>query len=346
MRFQERDGAILRVIHEYGGVLARRHLKMMFWPSATLRAVLKRLAKLVANGYLDRPTAYHRMTQPVPEPVYWLGWRGILWVAGQSGVAVSPPTNQGENQMRRLATQLRGADVRWLREPRWIQLSHDLAVVDVRLTVEWGIKQLPGLTLEEWQHESEFRSNGDVVEYEVAGRDGKVWRGKKRIYPDSYFAIVNQRQSPQGLLVRTRLLLELDNATHANERFGREKVAPGLAYIRSAAYKARFGDNSGRWLMVTTGTVRMRNLQKQTRQVAGPDAGVFRFTTFDRLTSGNAVVEPIWWQVGRRQPEALLSWEWLRGGRRRCTEALPKPQDAPGTSGPLGGWHMASYWCR
>ena len=309
MRFQERDSAILLTIYEYGGVLALRHLKGLFWPHTTLRAMQKRLAKLAENSYLDRPTAYQRKTQPIPEPICWLAWKGIVWIAGQNNVVVNPPANEGENQMRRLARQLCGAGVRWLREPRWMQLSHDLAVVDVRLTLEWGIRQLPGLTLEEWQHESEFRSNGDVVEYEVAGRDGKVWRGKKRIYPDSYFAIVNQRQSPQGLLVRTRLLLELDNATHANERFGREKVAPGLAYIRSAAYKARFGDNSGRWLMVTTGTVRMRNLQKQTHQVAGHDAGVFRFTTFDRLTSSNAVVEPIWWQVGRGQPEPLLAWE-------------------------------------
>ena len=309
MRYQQRDGAILTAVYEYGGVLARRHLKGMFWPHATLRAAQKRLAKLVANRYLDRPTAHQRRTQPVPEPVYWLGWRGSLWVAAQYGVTVKPPTSQGESQMRQLATRLRREGIRWLREPRWIQLAHDLAVVDVRLTFEWSVQRVPSLTLEEWRHESEFRSSGDVVAYQFVGPDGVNKRAEKRVYPDSYFVILSRRRTAQGLLSRARMLLELDQATHANRRFGREKVAPGLAYILSAAYKARFGDNSGRWLMVTTGTVRMRNLQKQTRQVAGPDAGAFRFTTLDQLTSGNAVIDPIWWQVGGRQAEPLLVWQ-------------------------------------
>ena len=59
MRFQDRDGAILSVIHEYGGVLARRHLKRMFWSNATLRAMQKRLSKLVKNDYLARPDINH-----------------------------------------------------------------------------------------------------------------------------------------------------------------------------------------------------------------------------------------------------------------------------------------------
>jgi hypothetical protein len=305
MQFQERDGAILAAIYEYGGVLARRHLKSMFWPEATLRAALKRLAKLVDNGYLARPTTHQRKTQPIPEPVYWLGWKGILWIAAQTGAAVEPPTNQGENQMRRLARRLRDRGIRWLREPRWIQLAHDLAVVDFRLAVERAVGEVPALRLEQWIHESEFRSDGDTVEYRIAGRDGKVRQAKKRVYPDSYFVVVDEGRLAQGLLARARFLLELDHATHANERFGREKVAPGLAYVKSPEYKARFGENSGRWLVVTTGRVRMRNLMRQTRQVAG--AGVFLFTTFDWLDTGNVLTDPVWRQVGREEPMPLLA---------------------------------------
>ena len=86
MRFQERDGEILSAIYAYGGLLGRRHLKERFWPDATLRAAQKRLGKLVEAGYLDRPTDEQRRTQPVSEPVYWLGWKGILWLAAQSDV--------------------------------------------------------------------------------------------------------------------------------------------------------------------------------------------------------------------------------------------------------------------
>jgi hypothetical protein len=103
-----------------------------------------------------------------------------------------------------------------------------------------------------------------------------------------------------------RLLLELDNSTHANERFGREKVAPGLAYIKSGEYKARFGANSGRWLVVTTGERRMTNLMRQTHQVAGRGAKVFLFTTFDQLENGNILTDPVWYQVGSEKPMSLL----------------------------------------
>ena len=309
MRFQERDGQLLLLIFVCGGVLAFRHIKLIFWVHATARAVLKRLAKLVDNFYLARPTAHQRRTQPIPEPVYWLGWRGILWVAAQMGVEVDPPANQGENQMRDLAKRLRDRGIRWLREPRWIQLAHDLAVVDFRLAVEQAVSQSPALQLEAWIHESEFRSDGDTVKYRITGTDGKVRQVRKRVYPDSYFVVVDEQRLAQGLLARARFLLELDHATHANSRFGREKVAPGLAYVRSPQYKARFGDNSGRWLVVTTGERRMKNLMRQTKQVAGTGARVFLFTTLDQLGTSNVLTEPMWWQVGREGPIPLLAKE-------------------------------------
>ena len=40
--------------------------------------------------------------------------------------------------------------------------------------------------------------------------------------------------------------------TEDNPRFGEEKVLPGIAYVRSEVYAQRFGDKSGRWLVVTT----------------------------------------------------------------------------------------------
>lgn len=307
MRFQKRDGEIVMMVFQYGGVLARRQLKARFWPGATLRATQKRLAQLVGNSFLARPTNQQRRTQPIPEPVYWLAWKGAIWAAQQHGVAVAPPSNEGENQMRRFAKRLRDRGIRWLREPRWLQLPHDLAVVDFRLAIERSINEMPGLDIEAWRNESEFRSDGDTVAYRIVDRDGQVVRRTKRVYPDSYFVIMNRRRADQGLLARARFLLEFDSATHSNERFGREKVAPGLAYIKTPSYKARFGDNSGRWLVVTTGKRRRQNLMRQARQVAGPEAGVFLFTTSDQLAAGNVLQEPIWWQVGRTDPIPLIS---------------------------------------
>lgn len=309
MQFQERDGAILLAVYTYDGVLARRHLKAMFWPTTTLRAAQKRLAKLVNNGYLARPTSEQRRTQPVAEPVYWLDWRGILWIAGQRDAQVDPPANLGENQMRKLARRVRNAGLHWLREPRWNQLAHDLAVVDFHRAVERSLAQLPNLSLESWTYESLFRADGDLITYRIQDRNGQLKQQERRIYPDSYFVVVNQARSNQGLMARARLLLEFDNATHSNSRFGREKIAPGLAYIKSQAYKARFGDNSGRWLIVTTGARRMANLMHQTQRVAGPAARTFLFTIATWTEGSNVLVDPIWRQVRREQPVALFTSE-------------------------------------
>jgi len=96
-------------------------------------------------------------------------------------------------------------------------------------------------------------------------------------------------------------------STHDNPSFGREKATAGFAYIRSAAYKNRFGYNSGRWLIVTTGNVRMKNLVQQTIQSIGSGSKIFLFTTFDQLTGKNVLAEPIWTQPGSDKPITLFT---------------------------------------
>jgi hypothetical protein len=42
--------------------------------------------------------------------------------------------------------------------------------------------------------------------------------------------------------------LEIDRSTENIPRFLREKILPGLAYLKSEAYAERFGHRSERWL--------------------------------------------------------------------------------------------------
>ncbi len=86
--------------------------------------------------------------------------------------------------------------------------------------------------------------------------------------PDGYFTIVDSRRRSQGLPARARFLLELDMATHDTNSFFQEKVLAGVAYIKSPAYKSRLGHNSGRWLVVITGEVRMKHIMHQTQRAA------------------------------------------------------------------------------
>jgi hypothetical protein len=306
-RFQERDGEILRAIYTYDGVLAKRHVKKMFWPDASERAMEMRLALLNQNNYLSWPSLEQWRTKPIPEAVYWLGWHGAHWIGSNHKLEVKLSSVPSETQLRRLFSELRQHGIRWLREPRWSQLAHDLAVVDVRLAVEKAARETASLVLEEWIPEGAFLSKMDEVVYNTQNRNRTVKQVKRGVRPDGYCVIVDRKRQSQGLPARARLLLELDMATHDTESFLREKVSAGVAYIRSEAYKTRFGHNSGRWLVVTTGAARLKHLMQQTERAARESASIFFFTTLDRIQTANVLTSPIWWQVEQDKPAALFA---------------------------------------
>jgi hypothetical protein len=149
----------------------------------------------------------------------------------------------------------------------------------------------------------------DVIEFEIKGKNGENRTEKKGICPDGYFEIVDEKRKINGTPARARFLLEIDRSTHDNPSFGREKIIPGVAYIKSPAFKRRFGYNSGRWLIVTTGNTRMKNLMQQTFQLAGSFSKTFLFTTFNQLMNKNILTAPIWTQPGSNQPLALFADE-------------------------------------
>jgi hypothetical protein len=306
MRFQARDGAILQALSQYDGVLAKRQVKALFWEQASRRAMELRLSLLYRQGYIQWPSRSDWRTHPIPEPICWLGWKGILWLAGNtaSDIPLSQPPR--ERQLRRLELHLRKNGIRWLREPRWSQLAHDVALVDFRLAVEARLKAIPHLTMESWVTEGTFRTQMDTIVYPLATRTGTVLK-RTGVRPDGYFVILDTDRLRQGKAARARYLVEIDNGTHDNPSFGSEKVLPGLVYMSSDEFKARFGDVARRWLVVTTSEARLRHLLRQTELVAGAAARWFLFTTLDQANHENVVVSPIWRQAGQQERVALLT---------------------------------------
>ena len=307
MKFQARDSEVLQAIYENQGMLAKRQLKNLFWPDKSWRAMEQRLAKLYHAGYLNWPQKDQYKIHPIPEAICWLGWQGALYVAGLEGIDVDIPAGDNEYQLRRLEEKLRKKGFHWLREPRWSLLEHDLAIIDFKMAIDNAVKNTPSLTLAKWVPEKEFRSYGDTVLIESRTIKGQEIAYKKKVFPDGYLEVVDESLQAMGKPSKIRFLLEFDMSTHDTERFGREKVLPGIEYIKNEKYRSRFGANNGYWLIIAKGgSRRIQNLMVQVEKNAGSDANLFFFMSLEELPTSNPLTSPVWQQVGRSEPRPLL----------------------------------------
>jgi hypothetical protein len=308
MRFQPRDGAILQAIQEYDGVLSRRHIHDLFWPGKTERSMQRRLAKLYHAGYIDWPSRKDYQTKPVPEPVIWIGWRGALYLAGLQGITVPPPKGDNEWQLRELEKKLRKARFPWVRTPPWSLLTHNLAVVDLRLVALASLNEMESVSMRRWINESYFRANLEVVEYTILLRNGITRKMKKGVVPDGYFEILDKDLQQQGKSHLGRFLLEMDMSTHDNPSFGREKVAAGVAYVKKTFRGSHQKTDNIWWLIVTKGGKRrINNLMSQTKKQARDMAKIFYFTSLHNLKKGNIFLDPIWSHISEDRKVSLFA---------------------------------------
>lgn len=271
MRLTARDSRILEAIHTFDGVLSDKQIRALFFGAVSQMQLRMRL--LYQHGYVARPDRRRRAS--LSTMVYWLDERGAAHVAGLSGIPLE--------------------EFSYRREPKWAQLDHDLTVNEIRMALMQACQTTPGFTLEQWIPQGEFWSHPDKVTFTLP--DGKT--SIRYVRPDGYCVI------RQGAYT-SRLLLELDMATEDNPRFAREKVIPGIAYLRSTTYKKRFGFASGRWLVVTTSERRLRNMKKQAEIAAGNDTKLFYFTTLAEASPKTLLTAPIWWRGGDDRPTALF----------------------------------------
>ena len=268
MWLMERDKRILEAIHAYDGMLGFSQIQRMFFSGKTQAE--ERMKLLYQHCYVNRPNREQR--RRVPEMIYWLAKRGADVVSGLTGTPLD--------------------EFKWRNKPRWFQVEHDLAVTDFRLDVWEACRLSHDVTLVTWVPEGEFCAYPDRISYSFKGR-----RLERYIRPDGFF-VLNARRH------RIRYLLEIDRSTEDNPRFFREKILPGLAYLKSDAYEKRFGRRSGRWLVVTTSERRMGNMLSQAKQAKA--RGLFYFTTYDQAKVETILFSPIWRRADREDAVPLL----------------------------------------
>ena len=268
MRLTARDTRILEAVHAHDGVLSFSQIRRLFFTGKSQTEL--RLKLLYQNGFLARPGENQR--KRLPEMIYWLDKKGAELIASLNGTPLP--------------------EFYWRKEPRWFQLEHDLTVTDFRLDLIEACKHDAKISLENWIPESEFWAYPDKITYSF--QDKKL---KRNIRPDGFFMLNTGEH-------RIRYLLEIDRSTEDNPRFFREKILPGLAYLKSEAYEKRFGHRSGRWLVVTTGERRMANMLSQASHAKVK--GLFYFTTFDKITPNKLLQSPIWSRVDREESVPLV----------------------------------------
>ncbi len=272
LRLTERDRAIVRVINEYR-ILRRDQIQTLFFPS--LRTTNAVLSRLYQHAFLER-------LPPL-----------LTWGRGDSPVLYTLGT-KGRDLLGNAAGKVSGRAATALKTASRYFLEHTLAINNVRVAFSVAAARAK-YPLEQWITEAEFRSAPDRISFPDSGGTARP----RPILPDAACVI-------RGPGYTSRLLLEIDMGTEDNQRFVREKVRPGIAYLRSAAYKRRFGFQSGRWLIVTTSQQRLLNLKWQTESAVSRAAAVFHFTTFAQVTPATILTEPIWLRGGDTSPRPLL----------------------------------------
>jgi hypothetical protein len=286
----EKPEQLLLIAYRYG-LLPRRHAKAWFWPDQTDRAMEKALKKLKDGEFINWPSDEERSHYNIPEPFFWLDWRGILFVAAQHGLTIEEPDRVTETWKRDLKKQLAAAGLYWMRNPSWSTLRHEILCIDITSRILHDIDALPYLQLEQHLADHAFRVRPDTVRYRFPIHANDI--REKEVIPDMFFTLFNQQRQARGQPARLRLPFEVDNATHPEASAIANKLAAGTAWLKSDAFKARFGGNTGVWLVVTTGGQRLQNMMAVTREHQIAWAHLF-CTTEDLEAADNLFTAPIW----------------------------------------------------
>lgn len=269
------------MIHAYDGMMSLKQIWRRFFPGTTESAPRNRLKLLCDAGYLTMAVNHDQLRWvPHGEIVYWLDTEGARLLAGLEGIEYQ--------------------DLRWQRSGRWSKIAHDLLVNDFRLCVTEACERSEELSLREWVPESDFLVNKDAVNYVTPQGHAAT----RVMQPDGFFLVQKPSRRYPGRWANYAFLLELDNSTESNVRFGRDKVPPGIAYLQSDLYVQRFGIEYGRFVVVTLSEKRMRNIKEQTERFGGND--FFYFTTLAHLNPAALFSEPIWWRAGSTERWVLI----------------------------------------
>ena len=258
---------LLLGIYYHEGILSQTQIVREFFPGKTKSWPEYRLQHYFDHHLLNKFNAEWVNGEHPRETVYTLGTQGARFVAHQLEIDFTSLT--------------------WRSKPRWMTLSHDLKLNDLRFAITGQANKSEGFQLVRWISEFELHQN---QKFKIPGR------------PDGFFLLRRKSPTQAGRVEELAILVEVDNATHPLGRFVSRKVKPALKFVGSERYKQIFGIGSGAYFVVTTGQKRLANLKEKTEAAGGN--GLFYFTTFDEAQK-DVLTAPIWQMAGSNERLAI-----------------------------------------
>lgn len=235
---QPRDRQILSAAYRYR-LLTSEHIRLLHFPTATLRAAQERLRRLYEHRYLERlfvPSVMGGSTQPAwppRQPIYTLGKASIPIVAGDLAIV-------GEELSKRVS-----------RRPSPLALIHHLTVAHLLVALEVACRAQSTIQL--------VSAEAETLLWAKLKKQGSKVRGA--VMPDGAFTLAAS-VAPTSLT----FLVEIVRADirGGNERL-REKLARYVELNRTGFFRDAFGIERLRAVLIaTTSNDRAENLRRLT----------------------------------------------------------------------------------
>lgn len=266
MRLEERDLQLLTDLFLHR-LMSRGQLERLYFTSASRCNV--RLRQMFDHGLVAR--YYLPLALYGAQCLYSLGEAGVLPVSRRLEWDIEEVKRQAKRH----------------KTPQF--LEHTLAINETRLAFREALVHSPTWNLERWIPEIQCRH-----EYDIRGASGD-W-AREVFKPDGFVRLQN-RETRQ----KSDYFLEIDRGHTSAGKFA-DKLDSYTRYLESGLFHQMFSAQSFHTLVITTGSLRLKNLRAL---VEGKGNRLFCFTTFDEVES-EGVLSPIWLFPMEKELQSLI----------------------------------------
>jgi hypothetical protein len=287
-KLTKRDMAIINACYEYRAITSQQ-LQRLFFRHGTDRGQLTqcqlRLKLLYHHGYLYRDEQPTKMSDGRRPLVYFLDRKGAVMLAEYLEIPVTDLDWSSKNNAA-------GA--------KHLFIDHLLATNNVRISITLSAQQQQA-TIERWLDDKTLKSS--QMKDQVTIDTTKDKQQQIAIIPDGYFHLRDgQRDYHYFIEADMRTMVGLSGKS--DRRDWAKKIRSYLIYKDSGKFQERYEAKSFRVLTVTTSEKRLQHIKQVTEEMGG--MSMFWFTTFKKLSGGNALSDSIWQIAGRAGEHTLL----------------------------------------